>query len=119
MHLIPSFSSGGISRYPQPRMIPVPNQRPNASITLHLMVVDKRADKRESRFDGRLAIERINGDLSDRRSIGFITHARKACEIEPFFSALLRDGQSVGDFTVVWQKPGGIHAWQDGIFVAR
>ena len=119
MHLVPSFSSGRISRYPQPRLVPAPNQRLGAPTTQPPMVVDERANNRESRFDGRLAVERIEGGLSDQQSIGFTILAWKAREIEPFFLALLRDEQSVGDFTVVWQKPGGINAWQDGIFVAR
>ena len=87
--------------YPQAgRALVVPGQAQGVYITLHPDVLDDISEKIMGWFDGRGEVNIVDIGVSDKRGLGFLIIEWFECEIDPLFLAILRDEETVGDYTV-------------------
>jgi hypothetical protein len=97
--LIPC-SLSEMTDYPQyQRALTLPGHAQGVYIMLHPDAVDDIAAKIEGWFEGRPEVEIVDVGVSDKRGLGFLLIEWIACEIDPLFLAILRDEETVADYT--------------------
>lgn len=89
----------GVTRPPQSAIIPVPGRMQGVYITLHPDVIEEITEKIAGWFDGRDEVRIVDVGTSDKQHFGFLLMEWLECQIDPLFLAILRDEESVGDYT--------------------
>jgi hypothetical protein len=99
--VVPS-SFNGITQYPpsQAGLPTTPGQAQGVYITLSPFVLDDISQKMAGWFAGREEIDIVDVGISDKQGLGFIMIEWRECEMDPFFLAILREEELVGDDTV-------------------
>jgi hypothetical protein len=100
MGVIP-YTFGGIAEYPRFPQVPTrPGQAQGIYITLTSTDFQFILNKMIGWFRDRDEIELIDHGISDKRELGYIILEWTGCEVDPLFLAILRDEETVEDYTV-------------------
>lgn len=99
MQIVPH--SFNITTLPQPqrRLITLPNQAQGVYITIpgdYQFILNKIIGW----FSDRDEVELIDHGISDKVGLGYIILEWEECEVDPLFLAILRDEETVADYTV-------------------
>ena len=94
------YSFNGVTDYPDQRAVAIPGQSQGVYIMLHPDVVDETAAKIERWFYDRDEVQIVDVGTSDKRGLGFIIIEWLECGVDPLFLAILRDEETVADYTV-------------------
>jgi hypothetical protein len=78
----------------------LPGQVRGIYITLHPEVTEEITAKIARWFEGRDDVMIVDHGTSDKQGFGFLLMEWIECEIDPLFLAILRDEETVGDYTV-------------------
>ena len=99
MGLVP-YTFTGITEYPRsPQVLTIPGQAQGVYITL-TSTDQFILNKITGWFRDRDEIELIDHATTDKRELGYIILEWNECEVDPLFLAILRDEDTVEDYTV-------------------
>jgi hypothetical protein len=98
MQLVP-YSFSGITTYPQTRQPATPGQVNGIYITLHPEHRETTLQKIMGWFAGRDEIDLVDTGISDKVGLGYIILEWDECEIDHLFLAILRDEETIADYT--------------------
>jgi hypothetical protein len=95
------YSIRGISEYPRQQFaLTRPGRAQSIYIMLHPGAVDEAAARFASWFEGRDEVQIVDIGTSDKVGAGFIIMQWLECDIDVLFLAILRDEESVADYTL-------------------
>jgi hypothetical protein len=78
----------------------LPGQVQGIYITLHPEMYEEVVARIARWFEGRDGVVIVDHGTSDKQGFGFLLMEWIECEIDPLFLAILRDEETVGDYTV-------------------
>src|SRR6266702_3480465 len=100
MGVIP-YSIKGITEYPRSQpFAAIPGQGQGVYITLTSTDFQFILNKMIGWFRDRDEIELIDHGISDKQALGYIILEWNECEVDPLVLAILRDEETVTDYTV-------------------